>query len=45
MSPPVYEVPISFAGRDQAEGVKFTRADAARALATLVRYRFGRDRR
>lgn len=42
---PVYEVPISFAGRDHAEGKKFTGADAARAVATLVRYRFKRDGR
>lgn len=42
---PVYEVPISFAGRNHAEGMKFTRADAARALFTLVRYRFRRDDR
>jgi len=36
----VYEVPISFAGRDHNEGMKFTGADGVRALATLVRYRF-----
>lgn len=42
---PVYEVPISFAGRDQDQGMKFTGADAVRALATLVRYRFRRERR
>jgi glycosyltransferase involved in cell wall biosynthesis len=36
----IYEVPISFAGREQDEGRKYTRADTARALTTLVKYRF-----
>ena len=36
----IYEVPISYAGREHAEGMKFTRADTVRALATLVKYRF-----
>lgn len=40
---PVYEVPISFAGREQAEGMKFTGADTVRALGTLVRYRFRKE--
>ena len=40
---PVYEVPISFAGREQEEGMKFTGADTARALGTLVRYRFRKE--
>ena len=35
----IYEVPISFAGRERSEGMKFTRADTLRALATLVKYR------
>ena len=38
----IYEVPISFAGRDQDEGMKYTRRDTARALASLVRYRVKR---
>ena len=41
---PVYEVPVAFAGRDVDEGRKFRGPDVARALGTLVRYRFGRDR-
>ena len=36
----IYEVPISFAGRDHDEGRKFAARDTARALAALVRYRF-----
>ncbi len=36
----IYEVPVAFAGREQNEGMKFTRADTARALATLFKYRF-----
>ena len=36
----IYEVPISFAGREEEEGRKFTRVDTARALTTLVKYRF-----
>ena len=35
----IYEVPISYAGRDAAEGMKFTRRDTGRALMTLVRQR------
>ena len=40
---PVYEVPISFAGRDYADGMKFSGSDMVRALATLVRYRFRKE--
>ena len=36
----IYEVPISFVGREEREGRKFAPRDAARALAALVRYRF-----
>ncbi len=36
----IYEVPISFAEREQEEGRKYTRVDTARALATLVKHRF-----
>ena len=36
----VYEVPVAFAGRAVDEGRKFRGKDVARALATLVRYRF-----
>ncbi len=39
----VYEVPISFASRNPDEGMKFTRADTARALGTLLRYRFRKE--
>jgi glycosyltransferase involved in cell wall biosynthesis len=35
----IYEVPISYAGRD--EGQKFSWRDGLRALGTLVRYRVG----
>ncbi len=38
----IYEVPISFAGREQGEGRKYATRDTVRALAALVRYRFGR---
>ena len=37
----IFEVPISYAGRAADEGRKFAPRDTARALATLVRYRFG----
>lgn len=42
----IYEVPISWAGRERAEGRKYRLSDSARALATLFRYRFrpGRTR-
>ena len=36
----IFEVPITFAGRAADEGRKFVPRDTARALATLVRYRF-----
>ena len=38
----IYEVPISFAGREQVEGRKYATRDTVRALGALVRYRFGR---
>ena len=38
----IYEVPISYAEREDDEGRKFTRVDTARALATLLKYRFGK---
>ena len=37
----IYEVPISYAGRETSEGQKFNWQDGVRALATLVRYRVG----
>jgi glycosyltransferase involved in cell wall biosynthesis len=36
----VYEVPISYSGRDYAEGKKIGWKDAVRALWCIVRYRF-----
>ena len=36
----IYEVPISYSGRDFDEGKKITWTDGFSALATLVRYRF-----
>lgn len=36
----IYEVPISYAGREFSEGKKITWRDGFRALWTLVRYRF-----
>jgi len=39
----IYEVPVSFTGRDDSEGKKFEWRDGVRALATLVRYRFARQ--
>jgi glycosyltransferase involved in cell wall biosynthesis len=36
----IYEVPISYSGRDFNEGKKITWKDGFAALATLVRYRF-----
>ena len=41
----IYEVPISFAGREQVEGRKYGARDTVRALVALVRYRFGRAAR
>lgn len=38
----IYEVPISFAGRGEADGRKFARIDTVRTLRTLVKYRFTR---
>ena len=37
----IYEVPISYAGREPSEGKKITWRDGFQALATLLRYRFG----
>jgi glycosyltransferase involved in cell wall biosynthesis len=39
----IYEVPISYAGREFSEGKKITWRDGFKALSTLVRYRFSRD--
>ena len=36
----IYEVPISYAGRESDEGQKFNWRDGVRALGTLLRYRF-----
>jgi len=36
----IYEVPISYSGRDFDEGKKITWTDGFSALGTLVRYRF-----
>ena len=41
----IYEVPISFAGREPTEGRKFATVDSLRAVAALVRYRFWRPAR
>ena len=38
----IYEVPISYAGREYHEGKKITWKDGFRALYTLIRYRVGR---
>jgi glycosyltransferase involved in cell wall biosynthesis len=38
----IYEVPISYAGREYSEGKKITWKDGFRALWTLVKYRFWR---
>jgi glycosyltransferase involved in cell wall biosynthesis len=38
----IYEVPISYAGREVHEGKKITWRDGITALRTLVRYRFSR---
>ena len=40
----IYEVPISYAGREAAEGQKFAWPDWGRALITLVRYRLRQGR-
>jgi glycosyltransferase involved in cell wall biosynthesis len=39
----IYEVPISYTGRDASEGTKFEWRDGVRALTALVRYRFVRN--
>lgn len=39
----IYEVPISYSGREIAEGRKFVWRDGARALGTLVKYRVRRS--
>ena len=39
----IYEVPVSYTGRDDAEGNKFEWRDGVRALTTLVRYRLVRQ--
>jgi hypothetical protein len=36
----LFEVPISYAGRDYSEGKKITWFDGVMALWTLIRYRF-----
>ena len=38
----IYEVPISFVGREEGEGRKYAPRDTLRALRALVRYRFSR---
>jgi glycosyltransferase involved in cell wall biosynthesis len=40
---PIYEVPISYAGRTYAEGKKIGWRDGVRALICIVKYRFIRD--
>jgi glycosyltransferase involved in cell wall biosynthesis len=39
----IYEVPISYAGREPHEGKKITWRDGFGALAALVRFRFGKE--
>jgi glycosyltransferase involved in cell wall biosynthesis len=39
----IYEVPISYAGREQHEGKKITWRDGFGALTALVKYRFTRE--
>jgi hypothetical protein len=39
----IYEVPISYAGREPDEGKKITWRDGFTALYALVRFRFSRD--
>jgi glycosyltransferase involved in cell wall biosynthesis len=38
----IYEVPVSYAGREPSEGKKITWHDGIGALVTLIRYRFTR---
>ena len=37
----IYEVPISYSGRDYDEGKKITWRDGIKALGALIRFRFG----
>jgi hypothetical protein len=39
----IYEVPISYAGREVDEGKKITWRDGFSALAALVRFRFSKE--
>jgi glycosyltransferase involved in cell wall biosynthesis len=39
----IYEVPISYAGREPSEGKKITWRDGFTALAALIRFRFTKD--
>jgi hypothetical protein len=39
----IYEVPISYAGREHDEGKKITWRDGFGALTALVKYRFTRE--
>ncbi len=39
----IYEVPISYAGREVDEGKKITWRDGFSALVALVRFRFTKD--
>jgi len=39
----IYEVPVSYTGRDVSEGTKFDWRDGVHALTALVRYRFVRQ--
>jgi glycosyltransferase involved in cell wall biosynthesis len=39
----IYEVPVSYTGRDPSEGTKFDWRDGVRAFTTLVRYRVARQ--
>jgi hypothetical protein len=38
----IYEVPISYAGREVSEGKKITWRDGIGALRALIKYRFTR---
>jgi len=38
----IYEVPVSYTGREPSEGTKFAWHDGVRALVTLIRYRVAR---
>jgi hypothetical protein len=39
----IYEVPISYAGREANEGKKITWRDGFGAMAALIRFRFTKD--